>query len=223
MCGFSGRGRRAFVAIVVRATLDLHIPPLPACNPLAPAFCPTYRAAHVSEAMEGKKMVATSSNAHDRRVASYSTRSAAFQIEYETHERLSFYASRPDLIDDRLSELSEEWDMERTLEANASSLILASTAAGFLFDKRFLLLTGAVAGFLLMHAVQGFCPPVPLLRKMGVRTRSEIMYEQQSLLMIQRDFMMSGLLEDDQSVASRPAPNRETAKAAVGSEPVSLD
>lgn len=134
-------------------------------------------------------MINSSSNAHDRRVASYSPADASHTLRRQLHERLTYYSHNPDRIDDRLAQLAEEWDIERTLEANASSLILASAAAGYFIDRRFLLLTGTVAGFLLMHSIQGFCPPVPLLRKMGVRTRSEIMYEQRALLAIQQDFV----------------------------------
>lgn len=34
-----------------------------------------------------------------------------------------------------------------------------------------------VAGFLFQHAVQGWCPPVPILRRLGVRTEAEIFEE----------------------------------------------
>ena len=155
-------------------------------------------------------MVALISNAHDRRVASYTTSSASSEIHQDMHDSLSYYSRHPERIDDRLAELAEEWDVERTLEANASTLIIASAAAAYVFDKRILYFTGVVAGFLLMHSIQGFCPPLPILRKMGVRTRSEIMYEQQALLSIQQDML---------SARRASEPN----EAVAATDPMSMD
>ena len=43
-------------------------------------------------------------------------------------------------------------------------------------------------GFLLMHAIQGWCPPLPIIRKMGVRTAEEIFHEKFVLKQIRGDF-----------------------------------
>ncbi len=45
-----------------------------------------------------------------------------------------------------------------------------------------------VAGFLLQHAVQGWCPPVPIFRRMGIRTAREIDSERYALKIIRGDF-----------------------------------
>jgi hypothetical protein len=45
-----------------------------------------------------------------------------------------------------------------------------------------------VAGFLLQHAVQGWCPPVPLFRRLGFRTAAEIDYERYALKALRGDF-----------------------------------
>lgn len=39
-----------------------------------------------------------------------------------------------------------------------------------------------------MHAVQGCCPPVPLLRRLGLRTREEIERERYALKALMGDF-----------------------------------
>jgi hypothetical protein len=62
------------------------------------------------------------------------------------------------------------------------------------------LLTGAVGFFLLQHALQGWCPPLPVIRKMGVRTVEEINNERIVLKNIRGDFSHNntdadGLLE----------------------------
>ena len=51
---------------------------------------------------------------------------------------------------------------------------LAGSLLGFTVHRAFLALPIAVTGFLLQHAIQGWCPPVPLLRRMGFRTPREI-------------------------------------------------
>ena len=38
-----------------------------------------------------------------------------------------------------------------------------------------------VATFLLQHAVQGWCPPVPVFRRLGFRTQPEIDHERYAL------------------------------------------
>jgi hypothetical protein len=55
-------------------------------------------------------------------------------------------------------------------------------------------LSGAVLGFLLQHATQGWCPPVSVLRRRGVRTRREIEAERYALKALRGDF--SGLPPD---------------------------
>ncbi len=46
----------------------------------------------------------------------------------------------------------------------------------------------AVAGFLFQHAVQGWCPPVPLFRRLGFRTAREIDHERYALKALRGDF-----------------------------------
>jgi len=45
-----------------------------------------------------------------------------------------------------------------------------------------------VLPMLLMHATQGWCPPVPVLRRFGVRTRHEIDAEKYALKILRGDF-----------------------------------
>ena len=103
------------------------------------------------------------------------------RLRREIGDRLRYYATNPDEIDGRLEELEREWDVERTLEANASALILVGLGLGSTADRRFLALPTVVAAFLLQHALQGWCPPIPVLRRLGVRTRREIEAERYAL------------------------------------------
>ena len=74
----------------------------------------------------------------------------------------------------RLAELDREWDVERALETIAPSFILAGIGLSRVHDARWLLFSATVAAFLLQHGVQGWCPPLPVLRRLGFRTRREI-------------------------------------------------
>jgi hypothetical protein len=114
---------------------------------------------------------------------------ALHQIDASIDEKILYYSTQPrDAISRRIAELDREWDIERWLETNASSLALAGLLLGVTKNRLFLLVTGGVLGFLLMHATQGWCPPVPLLRRMGVRTRSEIDREKFALKVLRGDF-----------------------------------
>ena len=55
-------------------------------------------------------------------------------------------------------------------------------------NRRWYLLPAAVATFLLQHAVQGWCPPVGLFRRLGVRTQREIDEERYALKVLRGDF-----------------------------------
>lgn len=80
------------------------------------------------------------------------------------------------------------WDTERVLETNASALILASLALGVWKERRWFWLTGAVSAFLFQHAVQGFCPPLPVIRRLGVQTAEELANERLALRLLRGDF-----------------------------------
>lgn len=84
-------------------------------------------------------------------------------------------------IDRRLDELDREWDIERTLEANAAAASLIGLALGRFAHRRFYAFPAVIAAFLLQHAVQGWCPPVPVFRRLGFRTAREIERERRAL------------------------------------------
>ncbi len=123
------------------------------------------------------------------RVSAHTADHVNEQIRRQTEQNVARYATAgPGAIDRRLAELDQEWDIERTLEANAASISLAGLALGTFVDRRFYLLPAAVAGFLLQHAVQGWCPPVPVFRRLGYRTASEIDHERYALKALRGDF-----------------------------------
>ena len=111
------------------------------------------------------------------------------QIRLQTEENVARYTTAsPKAIERRLRELDREWDVERTLEANAASVILLSVAIGATMNRRFLFFPAVVAGFLLQHAMQGWCPPMPIFRRLGFRTQAEIELERYALKALRGDF-----------------------------------
>jgi hypothetical protein len=90
----------------------------------------------------------------------------------------------------RLRTLDREWDVERVLQANAATIVLLGLALATTVHRRFLLLPAAVFGFFGQHALQGWCPPVPVLRRLGIRTQREIERERYALKALRGDFDM---------------------------------
>ena len=105
------------------------------------------------------------------------------------HDVSRYIGADPVFIDERLRELEREWDVERTLEANAASLTLLGLGLGLTVNRKFLLLPIVAAAFLLEHAVQGWCPPVAVLRRLGIRTAAEIQEEIIALRILRGDFL----------------------------------
>jgi len=110
------------------------------------------------------------------------------RIRRHAEEAIHYYASHPELIEQRLAKLDREWDVERVLETQAAALALAGTMLGLTRDRRYLAVPALVTAFLLQHALQGWCPPVPMLRRLGFRTAAEIASERAALKALRGDF-----------------------------------
>jgi hypothetical protein len=133
-------------------------------------------------------MIATTTMSEDR-VRKHTDPEVNRRLEEDLEARLSLFAHADSAqITRRIEELDREWDIERVLETNASSLALTGTLLGMFANRKWLALPVIVTGFLLQHAIQGWCPPVPLFRRLGVRTRSEIEKERYGLKAMRGDF-----------------------------------
>jgi hypothetical protein len=124
----------------------------------------------------------------DNRVRSHTAPEINRRIDSAIEESIRFHAVHPEKIDQRLFELEREWDIERALEANAASLAVFGVLMGLIGRRAFYWLPGLVGGFLLQHAVSGWSPPVPLLRRLGFRTAGEIHRERYALKALRGDF-----------------------------------
>ena len=124
-----------------------------------------------------------------RRVEQYTDEAINARIHRQTERNVADVSGLGhDAINRRLEELAHEWDIERTLEANAASLALIGLGLGTFVNRRFFVLPAVIAGFLLQHAIQGWCPPVPVFRRLGVRTAREISAERYALKALRGDF-----------------------------------
>lgn len=118
------------------------------------------------------------------------------RLERELERNVRFYSGRSEAeIAHRIAELEKEWSIERYLNTHASALALTGAVLGLTVSRKWLLLSAAVGGFLLKHAVSGWCPPVPLLRRLGIKTRSELDREKFTLKAIRGDFKNINLPE----------------------------
>lgn len=108
------------------------------------------------------------------------------RIARQTERSIAYHALYPDEIPARMRELEEEWDIERVLEVNAATLVLVGMAFGA-FNRRWFVLSAGIAAFLLQHALEGWCPPLPVLRRMGYRTAREIGRERNALRILRGD------------------------------------
>jgi hypothetical protein len=108
----------------------------------------------------------------------------------------------------RLAELDAEWDIDRALMVNFAivggltfALGLSRYASSPLLGrkrKRLLYLFGSQLGFMLMHGLIGWCPPVSVLRRLGSRTAREIDQERSALLGALQ-------LENERSIETEPS------------------
>jgi hypothetical protein len=92
-----------------------------------------------------------------------------------------------DGLSQRITQLDQEWDLDRNLEMQASLIGLAGLVLSVAVDKR-LWVPAAVSAMLVLHATDNWSPLRPLFRRGGVRTRGEIDRERYGLKALRGDF-----------------------------------
>ncbi len=111
------------------------------------------------------------------------------RIDRQTETNLRNYSVRtPQAIDRRIAELRSEWSIERYLQLNVAAVGLSGIALALAADRRWAYATCAALAMFMTHQLQGFDPPLPLLRKLGIRTREEIDEEIYALKVMRGDF-----------------------------------
>lgn len=133
------------------------------------------------------------------RVREHSSPSVNQRIDLTAQASIDRTISRGrDQVVRRLAELDHEWDIDRALMANFATVGGAAFVIGLdryssasplsRRPKGFLYLVGVQMAFLMVHATLGWCPPVPLFRRLGYRTKLEIDTEREVLLRALEDF-----------------------------------
>lgn len=123
-----------------------------------------------------------------RRVEEYTPKPVADRIQRQTEASLVKAAADRQGIERRLHELDEEWEMERTLQTHFALINLLGITLGALVARPWFLLTGVAAGYMVEHALKGWCPSVPVFRRLGFRTAGEIAQERYALKALRGDF-----------------------------------
>src|SRR5436305_4149067 len=123
------------------------------------------------------------------RVRAHTARRVNEEIDREAERRVMSAAGASEVVLSRqIDELNQEWDIERWLETNASALAFTGTVLGLLVNRKFFAVPCIVLPFLFQHALQGWCLPLPILRRQGVRTRAEIDAANYALKGLRGDF-----------------------------------
>jgi hypothetical protein len=108
--------------------------------------------------------------------------------EKEIQDRLNYFYQNQDEITERLLELDEEWDIDTILQLKSSLLTLVGVTLGTTVNKKWLLLPVAAALVLGSGFAKLITRRLPILQKLGFRTRVEIEKEKYALKAIRGDF-----------------------------------
>jgi hypothetical protein len=111
----------------------------------------------------------------------------AIDRETRLNVDLAAHGTTPD-IDDRVDALNREWDFDRVVEVESAVMGFLTLTLAVTVDRRLLVLPAFVCSMVLLQAVQGWYPLLPLLRRMRVRTRHEIDRERYALKVLRGDF-----------------------------------
>jgi hypothetical protein len=124
------------------------------------------------------------------------------RIQNETEARISAFKQedKEALITQRLNALDREWDIERTLQTNFAVFSLLGLALGTGVNRKWLVLATAVPAFMVQHAIQGWCPPLTVLRRLGFRTSKEINEERFALKALRGDFLAARKIDHADSL-----------------------
>lgn len=136
---------------------------------------------------EPKRLAALDAEAD--RVRRNTAACAQERIDARIRATLSSYASAPpEEIGKRIKRLDSEWPIDRALMTGVSANVLFGLIMGRWVHRAWYLQPAIVAIFLLQHTLQGWCPPLPVLRRLGFRTAKEIAFERNALKALRGDY-----------------------------------
>lgn len=122
------------------------------------------------------------------RVERHTSQNSLGKIKDNTISNIRKFSKSKDDLDSRIKDLDNEWDIERYLETNASVIAFIGVVFGAFINVYWLILPAIVLLFLFQHAIQGWCPPLPIFRNFGKRTKKEIEIERHALKVLRGDY-----------------------------------
>ncbi len=81
----------------------------------------------------------------------------------------------------RLRQLDREWDQEHALQFGAAAIGFLGAVLSLTINSAFVLLPAFAFATLAQYLIQGWCPPLVLLARVGLRSSSEIDRERYAL------------------------------------------
>lgn len=125
----------------------------------------------------------------EKRVREQSSTETNLQIDEDILKNIKYYSDlSEEVINKRIKKLEREWDIERLLEINLSTLALTGILLSIIKHRSWIILSTVALGFFAQHAIQGWCPPLPVLRFFKKRTRNEINNEKHALKALRGDY-----------------------------------
>lgn len=138
------------------------------------------------------------------RARRHTARSVLRRIDDETVDHLMEVEQKPDSARQRLEALDREWDIDRTIEAEAATMGLIGLALGALVRPAFLAMPATVGAAVFLFGTRGIYPLLPIFRRLGIRTAREIERERYAVKTLRGDF-------DSPSRSGQPAPGLDEA------------
>ena len=103
------------------------------------------------------------------------------RIDRTTRGAIDELPPLPAAVRVRLAELDREWTVDRALMLGFAVAISVSATRALRGGRLASLILRAQLGFLAYHALKRWCPPLPILRRLGIRSDLEIAAERVAL------------------------------------------
>lgn len=122
------------------------------------------------------------------RARRHTARSVLRRIDDDTLDHLMEVEARHETAGRRLEALDREWDIDRTVEAEAATMGLIGLALGTFVRPAFLALPATVGAAVFLFGTRGMYPLLPIFRRLGIRTAREIERERYAIKALRGDF-----------------------------------
>jgi hypothetical protein len=122
------------------------------------------------------------------RARRHTARSVLRRIDDDTLDHLMEVETKPETTSRRLEALDREWDLDRTVEAEAAAMGLIGLALGTFVRPALLALPATVGAAVFLFGTRGIYPLLPIFRRLGIRTAREIERERYAVKALRGDF-----------------------------------